>query len=83
MIMLFRILHTVILDDPFEDPKGLVIPESSPKREDLQVLVILSLVLLIPLGHKVGVQRKYIVVRWSGKNRVRDTGSYKGPSSKS
>ena len=27
-----RILHTFILDDPFEDPVGLIIPEKSPER---------------------------------------------------
>lgn len=27
-----RILHTIILDDPFDDPKGLVIPDHSPER---------------------------------------------------
>lgn len=25
-----RITHTVILDDPFDDPKGLIIPSRSP-----------------------------------------------------
>ncbi len=25
-----RIRHVIILDDPFEDPKGLVIPDKSP-----------------------------------------------------
>lgn len=27
-----RILHTIILDDPYDDPKGLVVPDSSPVR---------------------------------------------------
>ena len=27
-----RILHTFILDDPFDDPIGLIIPENSPER---------------------------------------------------
>ena len=27
-----RILHTIILDDPFDDPKGLVVPDHSPER---------------------------------------------------
>ena len=26
-----RILHTIILDDPFDDPKGLVVPDKSPE----------------------------------------------------
>ena len=27
---LFRIKHTIILDDPFDDPEGLVVPDRSP-----------------------------------------------------
>lgn len=29
-IINYRILHTIILDDPYPDPKGLVFPENSP-----------------------------------------------------
>lgn len=29
-----RITHTVILDDPFEDPPGLEVPEGSPGRQE-------------------------------------------------
>ena len=39
-ILLFnRINHTVILDDPYDDPKGLVIPDRSPEptKEQLDV----------------------------------------------
>ena len=25
-------MHTYIIDDPFDDPKGLVIPDHSPER---------------------------------------------------
>ena len=34
-----RINHTVILDDPFDDPKGLEIPDRSPEptKEQLEV----------------------------------------------
>lgn len=36
-----RINHTVILDDPFEDPPGLSIPDRSPEptKEQLDVSV--------------------------------------------
>ena len=27
-----RILHTYIIDDPFDDPKGLIVPDQSPER---------------------------------------------------
>ena len=27
-----RILHTYIIDDPFDDPKGLIVPDHSPER---------------------------------------------------
>lgn len=27
-----RILHTYIIDDPFDDPKGLIVPDKSPER---------------------------------------------------
>lgn len=35
----FRINHTVILDDPYDDPSGLVIPDRSPEptKEQLDV----------------------------------------------
>lgn len=26
-----RVSHTIILDDPFDDPKGLAIPDRSPE----------------------------------------------------
>ena len=34
-----RINHTVILDDPYDDPSGLVIPDRSPEptKEQLDV----------------------------------------------
>lgn len=36
-----RINHTVILDDPFEDPPGLSVPDRSPEptKEQLDVSV--------------------------------------------
>ena len=30
-----RILHTIVIDDPFEDPEGLVEPEQSPNRVEI------------------------------------------------
>jgi len=30
-----RILHTIVIDDPFEDPEGLVEPDQSPKRVEV------------------------------------------------
>ena len=27
-----RILHTYIIDDPYDDPQGLVVPDHSPER---------------------------------------------------
>lgn len=37
-----RISHTVILDDPYDDPEGLFIPERSPSptKEYLEVIYI-------------------------------------------
>jgi peptidyl-prolyl cis-trans isomerase-like 4 len=39
MVFFVRINHTVILDDPFDDPPGLLIPDRSPEptREQLDV----------------------------------------------
>ena len=35
----FRINHTIILDDPFDDPEGLEIPDQSPEpsKDQLEV----------------------------------------------
>lgn len=40
----FRINHTVILDDPFDDPAGLPVPDRSPEptKEQLDVSVSFS-----------------------------------------
>ncbi|KAJ1500472.1 Peptidyl-prolyl cis-trans isomerase cyp6 [Coelomomyces lativittatus] len=35
-----RIHHTVILDDPFPDPEGMKVPDTSPKRADLPLNVV-------------------------------------------
>lgn len=37
-----RITHTVILEDPFSDPDGLIVPDQSPAPplEVLQVILI-------------------------------------------
>ncbi|KAL1304295.1 hypothetical protein AAFC00_000700 [Neodothiora populina] len=35
-----RILHTVILDDPFDDPEGLVVPPSSPVPSAAQLATV-------------------------------------------
>ena len=47
-ILLFRINHTIILDDPFDDPVGLVFPDKSPEptKEQLQVTKILNLTIV-------------------------------------
>lgn len=39
MLLSIRINHTVILDDPFDDPPGLPIPDRSPEptKEQLDV----------------------------------------------
>jgi len=34
---LFRISHTIVLDDPFPDPKGLVVPDRSPEPTQAQL----------------------------------------------
>lgn len=35
-----RILHTYIIDDPYDDPKGLVVPDHSPERSVPQEEVV-------------------------------------------
>lgn len=44
-MFLFRINHTVILDDPFDDPSGLAIPDRSPEptKEQLDVSIAFNL----------------------------------------
>ena len=32
-----RVRHTIVLDDPYEDPPGLVVPEQSPEPSELVV----------------------------------------------
>ena len=45
----FRIFHTVILDDPFDDPDGLEIPDKSPgpTQEMLEVLIFLTVMSIL------------------------------------
>lgn len=45
----FRISHTIVLDDPFDDPKGLVIQEKSPEptQEQLDVRSSFFFVILV------------------------------------
>ena len=38
-----RIRHTIVLDDPYEDPPGLIVPDASPEPSEL-VLKQLSLI---------------------------------------
>ena len=39
----FRIYHTIILDDPFDDPPSLEVPDRSPEptKEQLDVSLLL------------------------------------------
>ena len=37
-----RINHTIILDDPFDDPDGLQIPEKSPEPTEKQLQVTIA-----------------------------------------
>lgn len=41
MLFPVRINHTVILDDPFDDPPGLCVPDRSPEptKEQLDVSI--------------------------------------------
>lgn len=36
---IFRITHTVILEDPYSDPEGLIVPDQSPEPP-LEVLQV-------------------------------------------
>jgi hypothetical protein len=38
-LLCFRITHTVILDDPFDDPPGLQIPDCSPELSPEALMV--------------------------------------------
>ena len=50
MILIFRITHTVVLDDPFDDPAGLEVPPKSPEpTKDLTEVLSLLLILLLCL----------------------------------
>ena len=42
-----RISHTVILDDPYDDPEGLVIPDRSPEPTQEVLMVIYCFLLFI------------------------------------
>lgn len=45
MILIFRITHTVVLDDPFDDPAGLEVPPKSPEpTKDLTEVLSLLLI---------------------------------------
>jgi hypothetical protein len=39
LMMFCRITHTVILDDPFDDPHGLPIPDCSPEPSAAALMV--------------------------------------------
>jgi len=41
LMMFSRITHTVILDDPFDDPHGLQVPDSSPEPSAAALMVSL------------------------------------------
>jgi hypothetical protein len=39
LLLCFRITHTVILDDPFDDPHGLQVPDCSPEPSPAAMMV--------------------------------------------
>jgi hypothetical protein len=39
VLLCFRITHTVILDDPFDDPHGLQVPDCSPEPSPAALIV--------------------------------------------
>ena len=39
LTLFHRIRHTIVLDDPFDDPPGLVVPASSPIPTEEQLNV--------------------------------------------
>jgi hypothetical protein len=39
VLSFFRITHTVILDDPFDDPRGLQVPDCSPEPSPAALMV--------------------------------------------
>jgi hypothetical protein len=39
LLLFFRITHTVILDDPFDDPHGLQVPACSPEPSSAALMV--------------------------------------------
>lgn len=45
LAFLIRINHTVILDDPFDDPPALAIPDRSPEptKEQLDVSIAINI----------------------------------------
>jgi hypothetical protein len=46
MILICRITHTVVLDDPYDDPVGLEVPPKSPEpTKDLTEVLSLLLIL--------------------------------------
>lgn len=53
-----RINHTVILDDPFDDPPGLTIPDSSPEPTKEQLDVSIADDLLGAGGEETGEEQK-------------------------
>ena len=42
IIVVFRVTHTIILEDPFPDPKGLIVPDRSPELTKEQLEVFMS-----------------------------------------
>ena len=46
------IRHTIVLDDPFDDPPGLVVPASSPIPTEEQLNVAMMLTCTTPLHHQ-------------------------------
>lgn len=48
LMMFSRITHTVILDDPFDDPHGLQVPDCSPEPSATTLMVST----LVVMNHK-------------------------------
>lgn len=51
--MMYRINHTIVLDDPYDDPAGLEIPDRSPEPTSELLQVYLSIYRVIQCLHEV------------------------------
>lgn len=71
MLFSIRINHTVILDDPFDDPPGLSIPDRSPEPTKEQLDVSICDSFLGKVGRKNLVNRSLLVAELAetGQNK--------------